>query len=168
MLPQNTNSDKPPDGMKLLADAMLGKLCKWLRLLGHDTTYDPGWDDNEIVRRARAEGRVVLTRDRDLSQRRGIRALLLTGDLLAEQLAQVIRELHLPPGDPGSRCSVCNGLLEPAAGPYVRERVPAYVYETQDVFRHCPRCDRIYWQGGHWARMQPVIERIREAAEQGD
>jgi len=154
--------------MRLLADAMLGKLCKWLRLLGHDTTYDAGWNDNEIVRMARAEGRVVLTRDRSLVQRRGIRALLLTSDLMEEQMAQILSELHLPPRKAGSRCSVCNGLLEPAARAYVRERVPRHVYETQEVFRHCPKCDRIYWQGGHWARILPVLNRIREAAEHGE
>ena len=168
MLPQNRKSDKLPDGMKLLADAMLGKLCKWLRLLGHDTTYDSGWADNDIVRLARAEGRVILTRDRALSERRGIRALLLTSDLLEEQLAQVISELQLPPGVAGSRCSVCNGLLEQVAGISVQERVPRHVYETQEVFRHCPKCDRIYWQGGHWERMQPVIDRLQEAAEKRD
>ena len=164
MLPQNSKTDKPSDSTRLLADGMLGKLCKWLRLLGHDTTYDTGWDDNEIVRAARAEGRIVLTRDKALSERRGIRALLVTSGLLEEQLVQVISELGLPQGFAGSRCSVCNGQLEEAAGSAVRERVPRHVYETQDVFRRCPMCDRIYWQGGHWARMQPLMDRLREAA----
>jgi uncharacterized protein with PIN domain len=166
MLPQNRESDKPSEDTKLLADAMLGKLCKWLRILGYDTMYDSTWDDNEIVRLARAEGRVVLTRDRALSERRGTRAILIDSDMLEEQLAQVIAELDLPAGRAGSRCSVCNSILETVDKSKVQDRLPRHVHQTQDVFRHCPNCDRIYWQGGHWCRMQPVIERARFAAQQ--
>ncbi len=142
---------------------MLGKLAKWLRLLGYDTTYNPAWDDPTIVRLARAEGRVVLTRDRELAARRGVRALLVAGDQLEQQMAQIVNELHLPPGLAGSRCSVCNALLEPIAKSDVAGRVPPYVLRTQEVFRRCPRCDKIYWPGGHWARMQPVMSRLQDA-----
>ncbi|MDH7487662.1 MAG: Mut7-C RNAse domain-containing protein [Anaerolineae bacterium] len=154
-------SDKPTGEVRLLADAMLGKLAKWLRLLGYDTAYDPAWDDAAVVRLARAEGRVVLTRDRVLSERRGLRALLLTSDELEEQMAQIMNELHLPPAEAGSRCSICNAPLQPVAKAEVAERLPPYVLRTQEVFHRCPRCDRVYWPGGHWARMQPVLNRLR-------
>jgi len=163
MLPQMSESDKPAGEVRLLADAMLGKLAKWLRLLGYDTTYNSAWDDTTIVRLARAEGRVVLTRDRALSERRGVRALLISSDWLEEQMAQIMNELHLPPGVAGSRCSVCNAPLETIAKPDVEGRVPPYVLRTQEVFHRCPRCDKIYWPGGHWARMQPVMSRLRDA-----
>jgi uncharacterized protein with PIN domain len=161
MLPHLSESDKPPDEMALLADAMLGKLAKWLRLLGYDTAYDPGWDDATIVRLSRAQSRVVLTRDRQLAKRRGLRALFVSGDTLAEQMAQVLEELHLPPAQAGTRCSVCNTLLEPMEKEEVASRVPPFVYDTQQVFHRCPSCDRIYWPGGHWSRMQPVLARLR-------
>ena len=163
MISQVRESDKPAGEVRLLADAMLGKLAKWLRLLGYDTTYNPAWDDPTIVRLARAEGRVVLTRDRELAARRGVRALLVAGDQLEQQMAQIVNELHLPPGLAGSRCSVCNALLEPIAKSDVAGRVPPYVLRTQEVFRRCPRCDKIYWPGGHWARMQPVMSRLQDA-----
>jgi len=161
MLSQLGESDKPPDAMPLLADAMLGKLAKWLRLLGYDTAYDPSWDDATIARLSRAEGRVVLTRDRQLAERRGLRALFVTSDSLSEQMAQIAAELRLPPSEAGTRCSVCNALLEPLSKQEVAGRVPPYVYDTQQVFHRCPTCDRIYWPGGHWARMQPVLDRLR-------
>jgi len=156
-----SESDKPTDEVRLLADAMLGKLAKWLRLLGYDTAYNPAWDDAAIVRLARAEGRVILTRDRELAARRGVRALLLVSDQLEEQMAQIMNELHLPPAEAGTRCSICNAPLEPIAKPDVEGRVPPYVFRTQEVFHRCPQCDRIYWPGGHWARMQPVLNKLR-------
>ena len=156
-------SDKPTGDVRLLADAMLGKLAKWLRLLGYDTAYNHAWDDAAVVRLARAEGRIVLTRDRVLSERRGLQALLLTSDELEEQMAQIMNELHLPPAEAGSRCSICNAPLEPIAKEEVEGRVPPYVFRTQEEFYRCPQCDRIYWPGGHWARMQPVMNRLRDA-----
>lgn len=166
MLPQVSDSDKPTAEVRLLADAMLGKLAKWLRLLGYDTAYNPAWDDAEIVRVARAEGRVVATSDRGLAGRRGIRTLLITSVQLQEQMTQVMTELSLPPAEAGSRCSVCNSVLEPVAKSDLARRVPKYVYDTQEVFRRCPNCDRIYWPGGHWARMQPAMSSFRSAVEQ--
>jgi uncharacterized protein with PIN domain len=163
MLPQSNESDKPTVDTRLLADAMLGKLARWLRLLGYDTTYAADWDDATIVRLARAEGRVILTRDRALSQRRGVRALYLASERLEQQVGQILEELCLPPAQAGTRCSVCNDMLHRVAKADLRERVPPYVFETQEVFRHCPTCDRIYWPGGHWARMQPVLRRLRAA-----
>lgn len=156
-------SDKPTGDVRLLADAMLGKLAKWLRLLGYDTAYNPAWDDAAVVRLARAEGRIVLTRDRVLSERRGLQALLLTSDELEEQMAQIMNELHLPLAEAGSRCSICNAPLQPVAKSEVAERLPPYVLRTQEIFHRCPRCDRIYWPGGHWARMQPVLSKLRDA-----
>ena len=158
-----SESDKPADEVRLLADAMLGKLTRWLRLLGYDTAYNPAWDDAAIVRLARAEGRVVLTRDRELAARRGVQALLLTSDQLEQQMAQIMEELKLPPAEAGSRCSLCNAPLEPIAKAELQGRVPPYVFRTQELFRRCPRCDKIYWPGGHWARMQPVMNHLREA-----
>jgi uncharacterized protein with PIN domain len=137
--------------MKLLADSMLGTLGRWLRLLGYDTliagSHQP---DSELARLARAEGRVVLTRDRELAARRGVRSLLILADDLDEQLIQAARELPLPPQQPGSRCLHCNGLLEPAGHDEVAGDVPAYVLQTQAAFRRCSGCGRVYWKGTHW------------------
>ena len=98
--------------MKFIVDGMLGRLAKWLRILGYDTAYFPHLDDNQLVRLARAEGRLLLTRDRGLAHRRGLQRLLIESDHLEEQLGQVLAELTLTGGQPFSRCPVCNTLLQ--------------------------------------------------------
>jgi uncharacterized protein with PIN domain len=148
--------------MKLLLDGMLGRLAKWLRLLGYDTAYFPDLDDNELVRLARAKGRVLLTRDRELTRRRGLTCLLIESDELEEQLKQVISELNLEAEQTFSRCPVCNTPLREVEKLSVKERVPPYVFRTKEHFSLCPGCDRIYWRGTHWARMREEIARIRE------
>jgi uncharacterized protein with PIN domain len=141
-----------------VADAMLGSLAKWLRILGYDTAYCPRWDDNELARLARAEGRALLTRDGPLARRPGLRVLLIAqGDLMA-QLAQVIRAFDLDVGHPFTRCPVCNTPLEEVSKPTAWGQMPPFVFKTQDNFRLCPQCNRFYWRGTHWQRMQ---ERLR-------
>lgn len=135
--------------LQLLADCMLGRLAKWLRLLGYDTAYENDAADHELARRARAEGRVLLTRDHALARRRGLRTLLIQSQELEEQVREV-QETYGPPPDPElSRCSVCNVVLEDIAPADVADRVPPYVLKTQTEFRHCPGCGRIYWPGSH-------------------
>jgi len=148
--------------MKLLLDGMLGRLAKWLRLLGYDTAYFPDLDDHELVRLARAKGRVLLTRDRELTRRRGLTCLLVESDDLEEQIQQVISELNLKTERPFSRCPVCNTPLQEVEKPLVKERVPPYVFQTKEHFNLCPGCDRTYWRGTHWAKMRQEMARIRE------
>jgi len=144
--------------IRFLADGMLGRLARWLRLLGYDTAYDNAADDLELARRARAEDRVLLTRDRELAARRGLRTLLIESEVLQEQVRQV-QQVWGPAPDPAlSRCSLCNALLEPAAHAEVAERVPPYVLRTQERFCVCPTCGRAYWAGTHVERMRQWIE----------
>jgi uncharacterized protein with PIN domain len=143
--------------MKLLLDGMLGRLAKWLRILGYDTAYFPDLDDNQLVRLARAEGRILLTCDRELTRRRGLTCLLVESEKLEEQIQQALSELHLETEQPFSRCPVCNTPLQEVEKPSVKERVPPYVFQTQEHFSLCPKCNRIYWQGTHWAKMNEVI-----------
>ncbi len=142
---------------RLLADAMLGRLARWLRALGYDTLYDPSLDDLALARRARAEGRLLLTRDRQLAARRGVRALLVASDRLPEQLSQVLRQLPPPAVPPFARCVACNATLEEVDRASAEGRVPEYVWETQERFFLCRGCGRIFWRGTHWRRM---LERL--------
>ena len=148
--------------MKLLLDGMLGRLAKWLRLLGYDTAYFPDLDDHELVRLARAQGRVLLTRDRELTRRRGLTCLLVESDELEEQIQQVISDLNLKTERPFSRCPVCNTLLQEVEKPSVKGRVPPYVFRTKEHFNLCPECGRIYWRGTHWDNMRQEMARIRQ------
>ena len=136
--------------MILLADSMLGSLGRWLRLLGYDTVIARHERDAHLVRLARAEGRVILTRDRELAARHGVQTLLIVSEELDKQLVQTVRDLALPPAPPGSRCQHCNEHLQHASHADTVGNVPPYVLETQESFSRCPACGRFYWRGTHW------------------
>lgn len=139
--------------MRFLADIMLGRLATWLRLLGYDTLYLPDADDPELARVARAEDRILLTRDVELTRRRGLRFVLVESEKVEEQLGQLSRDLHLSARGAFSRCARCNIPLQEVEKERLRDKVPPYVFTTQDQFRRCPQCGRVYWRGTHWAHM---------------
>ena len=145
---------------RLLADGMLGRLTKWLRLLGYDTAYDNDATDHELARRARAEGRVLLTRDRELAARRGLETLLIRSEQLEEQVDEVQEALGPPPAPSLSRCSVCNGTLDDASPDDMADYVPPYVLRTHDRFRRCTRCGKVYWSGSHVEAMVEELDRF--------
>lgn len=145
---------------KFLVDDMLGRLARWLRILGYDAAYSAGLEDRELARRARAEGRVLLTRDMRLARRRGLQALLVESELLEEQLRQVIKEFGLCADESHTRCSLCNVPLEAIPKAEVESRVPPYVWQTQEHFMLCPECGRLYWRGTHWQRMREKIAEL--------
>jgi uncharacterized protein with PIN domain len=147
--------------IRFVADGMLGTLAKWLRILGYDTLFEPGLDDNQLVRMARAQGRVLLTCDRELARRRGVRHVLLTSQDRAGQLRQVLAEMGLAPDHSFSRCPVCNEPLQPMDLETARERVPPYVAQTQSQFSSCPACRRVYWRGTHWTHMIDYLAQLR-------
>jgi uncharacterized protein with PIN domain len=138
---------------------MLGRLAKWLRLLGYDTAYDNHATDHELARRARAEGRLLLTCDRELAARRGLKTLLIRSQQLEDQVRQVQEALGPPPEPSLSRCSLCNTVLQEITAREVADRVPRYVLEANSEFHYCPRCGRIYWPGSH-------VEAIEEQLDQ--
>ncbi len=110
--------------LRFLADCMLGRLTKWLRLLGYDTAYDNVATDHELARRARAESWVLLTRDLDLAARRGLRTLLIRSEVLEKQVQEVQDAFEPLPGLAFSCCSVCNLVLERASPAEVADRLP--------------------------------------------
>jgi uncharacterized protein len=144
-----------------IADAMLGTLAKWLRILGYDTLFDPALDDYQLMRLARAEDRVLLTRDRELARRHGLRALLIESEHLDDQIRQVLANLDLEPGQSFSRCPICNEPLQPLDREAARARVPDYVAQTHETFKICPACQRVYWRGTHWQHMEEQLTRFR-------
>ncbi len=150
--------------MKFIADAMLGKLAKWLRILGYDTYYRPDIPDEELLQIANSEGRIVLTRDRFLTKRKLCRRyLLISHDHLEDQLRQMIGEFHLVPS-PFTRCLICNVKIRHIEKSSVRDRVPSYTFQTQARFAECPRCGRIYWPGTHVEQALKCLNRQKETA----
>ncbi|RLC86949.1 MAG: hypothetical protein DRI37_06660 [Chloroflexi bacterium] len=148
---------------RFIADAMLGKLARWLRLLGYDTLYLQD-DDATIAQRARAESRILLTRDHDLAARRGLRVILIASQELESQLVQVMREAGALPSDTPPRCMTCNVPLQDISPEEARESVPPYVAQTQHEFRRCPCCGRITWPATHWRGIQERLNRVRGEA----
>ncbi|MGB8647168.1 MAG: Mut7-C RNAse domain-containing protein [Anaerolineae bacterium] len=146
------------DHPRFIADVMLGRLARWLRVLGYDTLYFTDLDDPALAERARAEDRILLTRDRELSRRRGLRVLLLTDDEIEAQLRETVARLGLSTQNAFSRCIQCNLALEAIDREATRPLVPPFVYNTYTHFRRCPRCARVYWRGTHWARMLSTLE----------
>ena len=146
---------------RFLADAMLGRLARWLRILGYDAEHFPGEDD-DLLRRARRESRVLLTRDSRLLQQQTLPPhLFIESDRVMEQLRQVIAALRLDPAlPPAHRCSCCNVMLEPRDKAEVAGLVPEFVWSQQQAFWTCPRCRRIYWAGTHRQHMEEAIKAL--------
>jgi uncharacterized protein len=141
-----------------LADRTVGRLARWLRLVGYDCVWDPMADQKRLLERAVAEGRILLTRDTLLVQRRQVArgevaAILVRHDLPSDQLEQLRDELGLC-RQPGPRCLVCNSELEEVSLEQVRDRVPPYVAATQTQFTYCGVCDRVTWPATHWEDME--------------
>ncbi|MGA8302985.1 MAG: Mut7-C RNAse domain-containing protein [Thermoplasmata archaeon] len=142
---------------RLIADEMVGRLARYLRFLGCDTIYARGWSDDEIVRRARIEDRVVVTRDRQLSRRAG-KAILLASSRLEDQVRAVRAAFpDLPTEVTFERCTVCNGELvpsTPARAGTGESGVPWDRVEAGLVLYQCRACDHLYWEGSHTAEMR--------------
>jgi hypothetical protein len=151
---------------KFIADDNVGKLARWLRMVGYDTLFISGLDDNQLIRIALKEDRTLLTRDTQIMKRRivtigRLKALFVEDDDPREQLRQVVRVMGLNCREKQfTRCLECNSLLLPQSKEEIRELVPPYVFKTQDQFMQCPDCHRIYWRGTHWHRMKGEIEKL--------
>lgn len=148
---------------RFVADAMLGKLARWMRVLGCDVEYFPSIGDRELVELAASSGRLILTRDTLLVRRRGARSnhFFVEGDDCRSQLRQVVERFAIDPfAHFLTRCLECNAQLAVIGKSAVRKRVPAYIYETQTEFRICPICGRIYWQGTHRHGMAREIAQL--------
>jgi uncharacterized protein with PIN domain len=154
--------------MKFIADAMLGRLARWLRLLGYDTLYYPDIEDSRLLRDAREEKRILLTKDTRLVKVRGITSfMLLKENDPLHQLKKVITHYSLlNKGDIShiqpvcSRCSLCNTVLVNIAREQARAHVPEYVHDTSENFKFCPVCNKYYWKGTHQEKLRKKLEEI--------
>ena len=155
---------------RFVVDVNVGRLAKWLRVLGYDTLFPGEGGDNELVRTALREGRALVTRDTGIALRRAVRlgqmrVVRILHDDLRSQLKQLVRDLHLDLEKGFSRCVRCNDPLRPVNKSEVAARVPPYVIKTQSEFMECPRCLRLYWRGTHWSNMMAELGRLsREVA----
>ena len=152
--------------LKFIVDNNVGKLAKWLRMMGYDTLFFSGSDDSHMVTTALAEGRVILTRDTQIMRRRVVtdgrlKVILIRSDEPEQQMRQVVEALNL---DCQFRlftiCLECNQPLVERSKQQVQELVPPYVFQTRSQYMECPTCHRIYWRGTHWQAMTKKLEKF--------
>jgi uncharacterized protein with PIN domain len=147
--------------VKFAADRMLGKLAKWLRIMGQDVIYGPHLSGYGLIRAARQDDRLILTRDGRLKQKQPPAFLFIESDRYREQLRQVVRACDLDPmARAFTRCAECNAVLEARAKQSVEALVPPYVFSTQEGFFACPQCRRVYWPATHHERMLAELKKI--------
>ena len=147
-----------------MIDQNVGKLAKWLRMIGYDSKFFTGSDDTEMVNAAIAENRILLTRDTRIMDRKVVangqlKIVLIASDRLRDQIRQIVSSLKLTKTGlhPFTLCLECNQSLVKKNIEDIKDRLPPYVYQTQQQFVECPICHRIYWRGTHW---QSMIQKI--------
>jgi uncharacterized protein with PIN domain len=152
--------EQPAGRMRFVADAHLGGLARLLRMAGFDTIYDNSIHDDEIEERAIEDGRVVLTRDRELLKRRGVEYGCYVRALHAqEQLREVFERYGLAErARPFTLCLHCNAPLRSVPKAEVLERLPPTVRELHEEFSTCAVCHRVFWKGSHWKRMAGMLD----------
>jgi uncharacterized protein with PIN domain len=149
--------------VKFVADCMLGRLAKWLKILGFDVLYFSKAEDSELVALARREGRILLTRDSGLIEKAAKRPnrLFVRSDDWQDQVVQVLDELALwDEVRPNSRCLECNRALKPLEKERARNLVTPYVLEHAASFAMCPDCGRVFWRGTHYGDMERKIAKL--------
>jgi len=146
---------------------MLGKLTRWLRMLGYNVEYSDKLDDAQLVKIAKKERRILLTRDLELYQQataKGVDSLYLNGKTEAENLAQLAQrfKIKLDIDITTSRCPKCNTQVKPIPKEAVAKKVEKSTFSHYNEFWECPKCRQIYWQGAHWVRIRKTLEKAKE------
>lgn len=152
--------------MKFLCDHMLGTLAKWLRILGFDTYYpEPETEDSSILKIAKKEKRVLITRDRELiwaARRKNIENIEIDCIDLDKQIEAVLENLKIDMNKVLSRCTVCNSEIKNIDKDDIKSKVPEHVFETHENFWYCPKCDKVYWRGTHFEKMLKKINSMKK------
>lgn len=147
--------------LQFAADRTLGRLARWLRIIGQDVVHGRHLWGKGLVRAAAQERRVILTRDRRLCRRNPDRCIFIRDDHFRDQLKQVVAACGLDPfAALLTRCVECNGLLRPIAREQVEDAVPPHVFETQETFSACPGCRRVFWPATHRQHMVDELARM--------
>jgi uncharacterized protein with PIN domain len=137
---------------RFLVDFMLGRLAKWLRIIGYDAVYSRERDKTSILMQSLIENRILVTRDHEMARNNSRKIILVQSDRIGNQLRQVLTEenLQITIQRFFTRCTLCNILLQPVADKEtVASLVPAYVLQSHEAFSRCAECGKIYWKGTH-------------------
>jgi uncharacterized protein with PIN domain len=155
---------QPGEEPRFVADQMLGRLATWLRLLGYDTVHPWDQPDSWVIRVARDEGRIILTRDGPLAQITSTPVHFVRAQRPSDQLLEVVRAFGLVVDDARmfTRCPRCNVAVDEVPFDTVKAQVPTAVASEPRVYRRCPQCARVYWRGGHVERM---LDHLRDVLD---
>jgi uncharacterized protein len=153
--------------VKFLADGMIGKLARWLRMLGQDVIYSVKFDDSELLELAKKEERALLTKDFELYKRgitRGLNAYYVEGKTESEHLAEVAKRYNLPLtiDMDKSHCPTCNAKLTSTPKEQLQGELEKNTFTYYDKFWKCPNCGQIYWQGAHWKQINNTLTEAQE------
>ena len=150
--------------MKFIVTKEVGKLSRWLRILGFDTDYFRSDNIGTLILIALREDRIIITRRKEKINNLEKKTVVVNSNKLEEQLAEVVNKLGLAIDEEKmfSRCTVCNSPLAEAEKESIKEFIPEHVYKTQNLFMHCPACKKIYWQGSHWGNVKKVVAQIKD------
>jgi hypothetical protein len=156
---------EPAPEPRFVLDRHLGRLARYLRLLGLDAAYPNDRSDDELAEISVTEARVLLSRDIGLLKRGSVtHAYFLRETDPRRQVVEVVRRFGLAGSlSPFSRCMCCNDVLEPAGKQAVAGRVPPLAWGRHDEFRVCAGCDRVYWEGTHYERLRRLVDEVRAA-----
>lgn len=158
---------RPLRQTRFVLDVHLGRLARYLRLLGFDTLYRNDYDDRAIIRLSVDEQRIILTRDKGLLKHGEVtRGYWLRNTAPLEQLREIVDAFDLRRDvRPFTRCVQCNGELENVDKQQALDRVPPRVAEIFDEFARCRGCGRMYWPGSHYDRMREIVSRSIAAGD---
>ena len=161
--PHSELTEEPPQKpLSFQVDENMGKLAKWLRLIGFDAKYEKSLLDDEVVLRAETENRILLSRDVGLLKRRALsRGYFVRSTQPHEQLIEVIERFGLSKhARPFSRCLMCNGTLQFATKNAILDQIPDGIGATVEAYKQCHRCDKVYWRGSHYSRLSQFLDKL--------
>ena len=152
--------------MKFLCDQMLGTLAKWLRLFGFDTFYaNAEIDDRELLKIAKNEDRIIITRDKQLIEmgiKQNLKIVKISSTDLDEQLNHILKDVEINRKNVLSRCSICNSIIEEIIKNDVEDKVPKRVFNNNEKFWYCSKCNKIYWAGTHYDKILTKLNMIKK------
>jgi len=152
---------------RFIVDVNLGKLARWLRLLGFDTCWKNDFTDSEIVHLSVEERRVILTRDRRLLFHKVIlQGFWIRSVIPMEQIQEILRRIGIADGiRPFHRCLECNGLIHPVAKTSIIDKLEPLTRKYYDEFFRCQQCNRIYWKGSHYLNLMQKLKQLKKVCE---
>jgi len=152
--------------MKILCDQMLGTLAKWLRILGFDTFYaNAEMSDEDLLGIAKGENRAIFTRDKELiirGKKKNLNVILIETTDLDLQLKQVLKHVNIDESAVLSRCTICNTVLDTVEKNKIQGKVPSKVFENNEKFWFCSKCNKFYWIGSHHDKIINKIDKIKK------